>query len=127
VAVRRRIAAGRAPEILSPHRAHQREDRQTRRALFSVSGRDLADFPAFLAMFCLGSLIGSLSGVPIGLGVLEATMLSLRFDAQVHETAAALIVYRAVYFAGPALLAAIALGGMQLADFGRRRVGTKGS
>lgn len=90
-------------------------------ALFSVSGRDLADFPTFLAVFCLGSLIGSLSGVPIGLGVLEATMLSLRFDAQVPETAAALIVYRAIYFAGPALVSAIALGVLQVADSGRRR------
>jgi len=93
-------------------------------ALFSVSGRDLADFPAFLAVFCLGSLLGSLSGVPIGLGVLEATMLTLRFDAQVHETAAALIVYRAIYFACPALAAAVALGLLQVADFGRRRAGS---
>ena len=92
-------------------------------ALFCVSGQGLAHFPTYLAAFCLGSLIGSLAGVPAGLGVLEAAMLTLASRAQLRETAAALIVYRAIYFAGPAACAAVALLLLQAAELRRLRPG----
>jgi uncharacterized membrane protein YbhN (UPF0104 family) len=90
-------------------------------ALFIVSGRGLADLPTFLAVFCLGSLIGSLAGIPTGLGVLDAAMLTLQGGGRLHETAAGLIVYRAVYYAGPALCAALTMGLLQASDIARGR------
>jgi|GEM_PF-1282652 uncharacterized membrane protein YbhN (UPF0104 family) len=69
-------------------------------ALFVLSPHPLTDLAPFLAVFCLGSLIGSLAGIPGGVGVLEATVL--RYGGGVAgEAAAALILYRAIYFVGP--------------------------
>lgn len=69
---------------------------------FVLSPRDLGAFDGFMRVFCLGSLIGSVAGVPGGLGVLEAVMLGLQTRRHhAHETAAALILYRAIYFLGP--------------------------
>lgn len=70
---------------------------------FVLSPRDLGAFDAFMTVFCLGSLIGSISGVPGGLGVLDAVMLGgfSTGRSHVHETAAALILYRVIYFLGP--------------------------
>jgi phosphatidylglycerol lysyltransferase len=73
-------------------------------ALFVLESRNLAALAAFLSRFFLGSLVGSLAGVPGGLGVLEAVMLGLQGKTPVHETAAALVLYRAIYFLGPLLL-----------------------
>ena len=67
-----------------------------------------ADLAPFLAGFCLGSLIGSLAGIPGGVGVLEATVLRYGGGAA-HETAAALILYRAIYFLGPLAITAAGL------------------
>lgn len=77
-------------------------------ALFILASHDLGALPAFMTVFCLGSLIGSLVGVPGGIGVLDATVLALHRRAQVHETAAALVLYRLIYFLGP-LMATIAV------------------
>ena len=69
---------------------------------FVLSPRDLGAFSTFMTVFCLGSLIGSVSGIPGGLGVLDAVMLRLQTGRHhVHETAAALILYRVIYFFGP--------------------------
>jgi len=77
-------------------------------ALFVLSPHPVADLAPFLAVFCLGSLIGSLAGIPGGVGVLEATVL--RYGGGVaHETAAALILYRAIYFLGPLAITAAGL------------------
>lgn len=63
----------------------------------------LAGFAIFLVVFVLGSLISAASGVPGGLGVFEAIVISLTpLIAQTHETAAALLVYRLIYSLGPA-------------------------
>jgi phosphatidylglycerol lysyltransferase len=90
-------------------------------ALFIVSGRSAAEFPTFLAVFCLGSLGGSLVGIPTGLGVLDAAMLSLQGGRLIDEIAAGLIVYRTIYYAGPALCAATILGVSQVVEIMRRR------
>jgi phosphatidylglycerol lysyltransferase len=76
---------------------------------FVLSPRDLGAFDAFMTVFCLGSLIGSVSGVPGGLGVLDAVMLGglSTGRSHVHETAAALILYRVIYFLGPLLAACV--------------------
>jgi phosphatidylglycerol lysyltransferase len=73
---------------------------------FVLSPHDLGAFDAFMTVFCLGSLIGSVSGVPGGLGVLDAVMLGglTTGRSHVHETAAALILYRVIYFLGPLLV-----------------------
>ena len=79
-----------------------------------------AAFPAFLAVFCLGSLLGGLAGVPGGIGVLEATVLGLHVGSLPHASVAALILYRAVYLLGPAAVALIGLTGRRLVDALRR-------
>ena len=85
---------------------------------FVLSPHDIGAFDSFMTVFCLGSLIGSISGVPGGLGILEAVMLGLQTRPHhAHETAAALILYRAIYFLGPLLvtvLAASAVRGRRL-------------
>jgi len=70
----------------------------------------LAAFPSFLAVFVLGSLVSAATGVPGGVGVFEAVVIGLSaVMARAHETAAALILYRAIYSLGPLLLTALAL------------------
>jgi phosphatidylglycerol lysyltransferase len=62
----------------------------------------------FLVVFVLGSLVSAASGVPGGIGVFEAIVISLTpLVAQTHETAAALLVYRLIYSLGPATLAVV--------------------
>lgn len=68
---------------------------------FVLSPHDVGAFIGFMRVFCLGSLLGSLAGLPGGLGVLEAVMLGQQTKGHVHETAAALILYRVIYFLGP--------------------------
>jgi phosphatidylglycerol lysyltransferase len=90
-------------------------------ALFVLSVHRPGDLPVFLTVFLLGSLIGSLAGVPGGVGVLEATVL--RYGGGVaHESAAALILYRAIYFLAPLALTAAGLAFGQLRRV-RRRAG----
>ncbi len=85
-------------------------------ALFILSSRDIGAFAPFMSLFCLGSLLGSAAGVPGGLGVLEAVMLGLQARSRIHETAAALILYRLIYFIGPL---ALTLAGGAAAQAGR--------
>jgi phosphatidylglycerol lysyltransferase len=83
-------------------------------ALFVLTSDTASNFPAFMAIFCLGALVGSAVGVPGAIGVLEATLLTLRAKALMHQTAAALIAYRLIYFVAPALLTLACLGVRQL-------------
>lgn len=72
---------------------------------FVVTPGEAGAFDSFMTVFCLGSLVGSLSGVPGGLGIFDAVMLGLQTQRHhVHETAAALLLYRAIYFIGPLLV-----------------------
>jgi uncharacterized membrane protein YbhN (UPF0104 family) len=76
-----------------------------------------------MSVFCLGSLIGSVSGVPGGLGILEAVMLGLQTRRHhVHETAAALILYRAIYFLGPLVVTGLVWSALQASKLARRLV-----
>lgn len=58
--------------------------------------------PGYLVAYVAGSLLSAATGVPGGIGVFEAIVLTLatRFS-QVHETAAALLLYRGIYSLGP--------------------------
>ena len=89
-------------------------------ALFVLTSAAPAAFPAFLAVFCLGSLLGGLAGVPGGVGVLEATVLGLHVGSLPHASVAALILYRAVYLLGPAVVAVVGLSGRRLVGALRR-------
>jgi phosphatidylglycerol lysyltransferase len=67
------------------------------------------EFPAFMGFFAIAIVSGVLSHVPGGLGVFEAVMLvALREHVPAEALAAALILYRLIYYVLP-LLVALAL------------------
>ena len=64
------------------------------------------DFPAFVGFFAIAIVLGVLSHVPGGLGVFEAIMLVALRDRLPAETlAAALVLYRVIYYVLPLCLA----------------------
>jgi phosphatidylglycerol lysyltransferase len=64
------------------------------------------DFPAFMGFFAIAIVAGVLSHVPGGLGVFEAVMLlALRDHVPAEVLAAALVLYRLIYYVLPLLLA----------------------
>lgn len=90
-------------------------------------------FFAFAGLFTAASIAGVVSHVPAGLGVFEAVLLvAMPEGAHLPGVAAALIVYRLIYYLLPLLLAALAfavheakLGGAVVAariDLARRGV-----
>lgn len=83
--------------------------------LFVLAAHRLADFPAFLAVFCFGAVAASVLGTPAGLGVLDAIIVGLAARNPVRESLAALILFRAIYYIAPVLGAAAALGARALA------------
>ncbi|HEY5810715.1 MAG TPA: lysylphosphatidylglycerol synthase domain-containing protein, partial [Povalibacter sp.] len=63
-------------------------------------------FPAFVGFFAIAIVLGVLSHVPGGLGVFEAVMLvALRDRMPTESLAAALVLYRLIYYVLPLLLA----------------------
>ncbi len=65
----------------------------------------------FLAVFVIAQVIGQISHVPGGLGVVEAVLLLLLPQALVGaELVASLLLWRAIYFLAPLLVAMILLG-----------------
>lgn len=83
----------------------------------------LSGFAPFLGVFILGSLVSAASGVPGGLGVFEAVVISLSgLLAPPHETAAALLLYRLIYGLGP-LLVVVILAGVRLLRAARPATG----
>lgn len=78
----------------------------------------LSVFPSFFVPYVAGCLLSAAAGVPGGIGVFEAIVLLLAgLFAQVHETAAALLLYRAIYSLGPLALVGVYTGARRL---GRR-------
>jgi phosphatidylglycerol lysyltransferase len=64
------------------------------------------EFPAFMGFFAIAVVLGVLSHVPGGLGVFEAIMLVALGDRVPAEAlAAALVLYRLIYYVLPLLLA----------------------
>ena len=73
-------------------------------------------YPAALATVLLGAVAGLVLRVPAGLGVLEAVGVALlATDAlRQEQVLAALLAYRALYYFGPLVLAAVAFGVAEL-------------
>jgi phosphatidylglycerol lysyltransferase len=64
------------------------------------------EFPTFMGFFAIAIVLGVLSHVPGGLGVFEAVMLvALRDHVPAESLAAALVLYRLIYYVLPLLLA----------------------
>ncbi len=77
-------------------------------------------FLAFLGFFALAQGVGLISHVPGGLGVFDSLMvLLLSPHVGAEQAVAALVVYRAIYYLLPFMLASLALAGMLIQ---RRRV-----
>ncbi len=99
-------------------------------AQFTIAGLDLlaasmvlrvlmpaanVDFFSFAAIFAAAVAIGVISRVPGGLGVFEIVVfVSLARHVPRNEIAAALVIYRAVYFVLPLMIAAAALALFEL-------------
>ncbi|SFF24326.1 phosphatidylglycerol lysyltransferase [Fontimonas thermophila] len=72
-------------------------------------------FSVFLGFFSIAVLLGVISHVPGGMGVFEAVMLiALSGHVPAEQLAAALVLYRLIYFALPLLLALALLVGFEL-------------
>ena len=84
-------------------------------AMWTVLQHQVA-YPAALATVLLGAVAGLVLRVPAGLGVLEAVGVALlATDAlRQEQVLAALLAYRALYYFGPLVLAAVALGVAEL-------------
>jgi phosphatidylglycerol lysyltransferase len=71
-------------------------------ALWCLLPMPTIGFPAFLTLFLAATAIGVISHIPGGLGVFETAMLLfLRQSGPAESVAAALLVYRAIYFVLP--------------------------
>ena len=62
-------------------------------------------FAPFLAVFVLALAAGVISSVPGGLGVFETTLVLLMPTAEAHKLLGAVLVYRAIYYLSPFLVA----------------------
>lgn len=71
-------------------------------------------FATYLAVYSAALLLGVIGHTPGGVGVFEAAMLFV-LGSTVHPNAAvaALLAYRAIYFVGPLVPAALLLGGFE--------------
>ncbi len=84
-------------------------------ALWFLLPRAGVDFFSFAAIFSAAMALGVISRIPGGLGVFEAViLLALRRLVPSNEIAAALLIYRGVYFIAPLLAAAAILAGFEL-------------
>lgn len=70
----------------------------------------LPSFPVFVTLFLAATLAGSASHVPGGLGVLEATLLLALGAGARPDALAALVLFRAIYYFLPLVVAGGALG-----------------
>lgn len=75
------------------------------------------DFMSFVAVYIFACVLGVASHTPGGIGVFEATMLHALPGAPQESLLAALLLFRAIYYFIPFILALAALG----ADEGARR------
>jgi phosphatidylglycerol lysyltransferase len=66
---------------------------------------DPAAFAGYFAAYAAGCILSAATGVPGGIGVFEAIVLTITsMISKTHETAAALLLYRAIYSLGPLAL-----------------------
>lgn len=65
-------------------------------------------FPLVLSVLLIAAIAGVITHVPAGLGVLEAVFVALLSDRlPTHVILAALLTYRAIYYIGPLVVAAL--------------------
>lgn len=84
-------------------------------ALYVLVPPDLAPPFSVFAVGCMGAIaLGIVSSVPGGLGVFEASVIAMLSGAGRSDLAAALLLYRAIYNLVPFVIAAIALGLIQV-------------
>ncbi|MEM4986667.1 bifunctional lysylphosphatidylglycerol flippase/synthetase MprF [Collimonas sp. H4R21] len=73
------------------------------------------DLPTFVAFYAIAMALGVISHVPGGVGVFEAViLLACANHAPTSKIAAALVLYRAIYFLLPLLLATILLAAFEM-------------
>ncbi|MFZ1889135.1 MAG: bifunctional lysylphosphatidylglycerol flippase/synthetase MprF [Candidatus Binataceae bacterium] len=73
------------------------------------------DFFSFAVVFSAATALGAVSRIPGGLGVFDVIVfVALRRFVPANELAAALLIYRGVYFVLPLLLATATLAGLEL-------------
>jgi len=79
------------------------------------------DFVSFTGLFVLAIVSGILAQLPGGLGVVESTMLLALPKVPPAELLAVMLVWRAVYYGVPLLIAAVLFGAREL-GVGRARI-----
>ena len=81
--------------------------------LYVLFGRQL-DYPVVLGVLLMSAVAGAIAHIPAGLGVMEAVFIAL-LGRQLGqgEIIATLLVYRAVYYLGPLLLATVVYLGLE--------------
>ena len=62
-------------------------------------------YATILGTLLIGSVVGALAHIPGGLGVTEYVFITLITDVPRHQVLGAILVYRALYYIGPVLLA----------------------
>ena len=62
-------------------------------------------YATILGTLLIGSVVGALAHIPGGLGVTEYVFITLVTDIPRHQVLGAILVYRALYYIGPVLLA----------------------
>ncbi len=76
-------------------------------ALYVLIPSETLSFATFLPIFMLAIGVAMLSGAPGGVGPFELTLISLLPQVPTAELIAAIIAFRAIYYAGPALVAVV--------------------
>ena len=72
-------------------------------------------YPGFLSMFLLAQIAGMLSQIPGGLGIFETMVLTLLGPIlPIHSILGSLLVYRAIYYLLPLVVATMLLGAHEI-------------
>ncbi|MBI5163340.1 MAG: UPF0104 family protein [Magnetospirillum sp.] len=78
-------------------------------------------YPAFVGLYVVATMVGTLSHVPGGLGVFEGALVLLLPEARPDAVLAALLVYRVLYNLVPLMAGAAVLGVFELVQARRGR------
>lgn len=85
--------------------------------LYVLIDEPAVPFLGFLAVYVVGVQAGMISHVPGGLGIFESlVLLSFRHQIPIATLAAALLMYRAIYYLAPLILAATVLLGREILE-----------
>lgn len=76
-------------------------------------------YPAFVGLYVVATLVGTLSHVPGGFGVFDGTLLLLLPDVDRAELLGALLIFRGLYNLLPLLLAALIIAAFEVTRRGR--------